>query len=83
MHAGLQLLKMLLHAKAGLFHEVGREKAIDGGYDPGMRFDVAVAQPKLGYRDVLSGFHSTSINSYVEGILSECGTSPGGHRTPV
>ncbi len=83
MHAGLQLIKMSLHAKAGLLHEVGREKAIDGGHDPGMLFDVAIAEPKLGYRNVLSGFHLTSINSYVEGILSGCGTEPEGLRTPA
>jgi len=52
MHAGLEFIKMTLHAKARLFHEVGREKAIDSRHDPGMLFDVAIAEPELGDRNV-------------------------------
>ncbi len=74
---------MALHAKARLFHEVGGEEAVDSRHDPGMFLDVAVAEPKLGDRDVLSSFHSRFINSYAERILSGCGTLPEGLRIPV
>lgn len=82
-HAGFEFIEMALHTKARLFHEVSGEKTVHGRHDPGMFLDVAVAEPEFGDRDVLSGFHPISIRPYVEQIVSEYGTSPGGCRTPV
>lgn len=82
-HAGFEFIEMTLHTKARLFHEVGREKTVHGGHDPWMFLDVAVTEPELGDRDVLSGFHPASIRPFVERILPGYGTSPGGLRTPV
>ena len=73
-HAGFKFIEMALHAKARLFHEVGGEESVHSRHDPGVFLDVAIREPKLGDRDVLSGFHSRFIDSYVERISSGCGT---------
>jgi hypothetical protein len=57
MHTGFQFIKVALHAKARLFHEVGGEKAVDGGHDPRVFLDVAVAEPEFGEGGIWFCFH--------------------------
>ena len=82
-HAGFEFIDVTLYAKARLFHEVSGEEAVHGGHDPWMFLDVAVTESEFGDRDVLSGFHPTSIRSDVEKILPGYDTSLGGLQTPV
>ena len=47
MHAGFQLLKMPLHAKARLFHEIGGQEAVDRRYDPRILLGIAITESQF------------------------------------
>ncbi len=62
-HAGFQFIKVTLHTKARLFHEVRGEETVDSGYYPGMFLDVAVAESEFSGRDVFVRFHWGTLSS--------------------
>jgi len=71
--ARFQFVEMPLYTKTRLFHEIGREKSVDGCHNPGMGFDIAIAEPEFGDGEVVLWVHCRHCSniSIVLATLSE------------